>query len=193
MNPDVGSVLLLHPVVHRVLVLFRQLGGQQTVHLFPVVRMPAVGNQTADISGKLRLVLISEIVQHMAVDEIKRKSRLHIPAHHAARHGIVQKFLPLPGNVLHHQGLGIMLASGLILTRLRHVDRSRRPRPATSNNPWTPLSRQSFWLLRSPGAICNQTRDRSTPRRYPSTGCGSWCGATTGSCSRPTSTRRPTV
>ena len=128
-NPDVGSVLLLHPVVHRVLVLFRQLGGQQTVHLFPVVRMPAVGNQTADISGKLRLVLISQVVQHMAVNEIKRKSRLHIPAHHAARHGIVQKFLPLPGNVLHHQGLGIMLASGLILTRLRHVDPKHLPLP----------------------------------------------------------------
>ena len=126
-DPYVGAVLLFHPVLDDVFSLFRELGLHLLVHHPAVVRVHAVGDQPADIGHEVRLALIAEVTEHLAVDEVEGEALLDVPAHHAAQQRIVEQLLPLPGDLLHHQGLGVVLLPPLAAARLREMQAAHQP------------------------------------------------------------------
>ena len=113
MDPDIGSVLFAHPVFHRILFPYVQLLCHQLLHHGPVLRMDTVCKLSADRVRKFLLIPVSQIFQHPAVNEIKGEPVPHIIPQHTACKCLVKKFLPLSGNIFHHQGLGIVFPFSL--------------------------------------------------------------------------------
>ena len=61
-NPDIRTVLFLHPVFHHIPVILSDLGLDLFIDSPPVSRMHTVGHQSADIFDKLLLTFVAEIV-----------------------------------------------------------------------------------------------------------------------------------
>ena len=127
MDPDIGAVLLLHPVLDHIFAALRYLAGNLRVHRGPVVGMHAVGNHTADVGDKFRLTGVAEVLEHPAVDKVKRKALFDVSAHHSAGQRIAEQFLALPGKVLHDQCLGIMFSALLADSRFREPQGAQPP------------------------------------------------------------------
>ena len=142
-NPDIGAVALLHPVLGHILPRDRYLTGHLAVHPLPVLRMHAVGNHSADIPNKGLIILIAQIIQHPPVDKVKWKSFLYVSAHHAARQRIVQQLLTLFCDVLHDKRLRIVFLVPLLVAGFCKMK--------ALNQPHTVLPHQNEEAAQEPG------------------------------------------
>ena len=88
-DPDIAAVLFQHPVPD----LVGKTGGKLLFHLgvrtLAVLRVHTVGHQTACGVHKF-IVCKAQVIEHIIVDIVERKSRLQITAHHAAGNALSQ-------------------------------------------------------------------------------------------------------
>ena len=127
MNPDVRTILFLHAVFHHIFNILCQLLHHCPFHHILILGMHTVGNAAFNIRYEFGLVRIAQVIQHPAVDEIKRKVFLYVTAHHTAGQGLIQKLLSLTNSILHNQRLRVMLRPPLAAGRLGKVEALELP------------------------------------------------------------------
>ena len=129
MNPDIGAVLLLHPIVRGVTALFVEPFFHLVLRPLPVLGVNAVSQKTVYIFDEFLSVLVTQIIQHTVIDKVYGAAFLPVTADHAAGKGGIQEFLLLLELILPGLIVEIGLVCPLSAEHLLHTETETSAQP----------------------------------------------------------------